>query len=145
MPTKKLRDLTTSNEHLKKELQEARVRLRQRGHCEQHATAWLALNATPPQEEAETWFATYLDRMTLLLVLMLVMLACAGAQTQSDQDIDPASTPATADSAEQDSAAQSFPADGLIEWGGIDLAALGDDIEIIVEDKRSEEHTSELQ
>ncbi len=135
MPTKKLRDLTTSNELLKKELQEARVRLRQRGHSDQHATAWVALNATPPQEEEETWFATYLDMMTLLLVLMLVMLAFAGAQTQSDQDIDPASAPATADSAEQDSAAQSFPADGLIEWGGIDLAALGNDIEIIVEDK----------
>src|SRR5690625_347969 len=111
MPTKKLRDLTTSNELLKKELQEARDRLPQRGHSDQHATAWVALNATPPQEEEETWFATYLDMMTLLLVLMLVMLAFAGAQTQSDEDIDPASAPATADSAEQDSAAQSFPAE----------------------------------
>src|SRR5690625_2730541 len=97
MPTKKLRDLTTSNELLKKELQEARGRLRQRGHSDQHATAWVALNATPPQEEEETWFATYLDMMTLLLVLMLVMLAFAGAQTQSDIDIVHASSPAYAE------------------------------------------------
>lgn len=40
---------------------------------------WLALeDSMQPKEEEETWFATYLDMMTLLLVLMIVMLAFAG-------------------------------------------------------------------
>lgn len=40
---------------------------------------WLALDhSAQPKEEEETWFATYLDMMTLLLVLMIVMLAFAG-------------------------------------------------------------------
>ncbi|QEY59232.1 OmpA family protein [Pseudomonas sp. C27(2019)] len=40
---------------------------------------WLALDSSAePREEEETWFSTYLDMMTLLLVLLIVMLAFSG-------------------------------------------------------------------
>src|SRR5690625_6113383 len=78
MHRRKMRSLTSSNENLKKELQEARNRLRQRKHSGVQHSTWMALAAEHPKEEEETWFATYLDMMTLLLVLMLVMLAFAG-------------------------------------------------------------------
>lgn len=86
MSNRHLRDLTASNESLKKELQEARRRLQQRGRANQAKAAWVPLTDEQPKEEEETWFATYLDMMTLLLVLMLVMLAFAGSGEGTGQD-----------------------------------------------------------
>lgn len=71
--------LTAKAKSLEAELQQARMVLRSRnGGTPQKS--WLALgdSTMQPREEEETWFATYLDMMTLLLVLMIVMLAFAG-------------------------------------------------------------------
>lgn len=71
--------LTAKAKSLEAELQQARMVLRSRkGAAPQKS--WLALgdSAMQPREEGEAWFATYLDMMTLLLVLMIVMLAFAG-------------------------------------------------------------------
>lgn len=71
--------LTAKAKSLEAELQQARMVLRSR-KSNTPQKSWLALgdSTMQPREEEETWFATYLDMMTLLLVLMIVMLAFAG-------------------------------------------------------------------
>ncbi|MDY0206704.1 MAG: OmpA family protein [Pseudomonas sp.] len=73
--SQRISQLADKNKRLEAELKRARISNKTSGSGQ----AWLALeNSTAPQEEEETWFATYLDMMTLLLVLLVVMLSFAG-------------------------------------------------------------------
>lgn len=73
--SQRISQLSDQNKRLEAELKRARISNKTSGPGQ----AWLALeNSTAPQEEEETWFATYLDMMTLLLVLLVVMLSFAG-------------------------------------------------------------------
>lgn len=69
--------LTARAKSLEAELQQARMVIKSRRSGGQTRKDWAALDIQPKEEE-ETWYATYLDMMTLLLVLMIVMLAFAG-------------------------------------------------------------------
>lgn len=64
---------------LEAELQQAR-RLQGRSKGPRSTKDWLNETGSAIKEEEDSWFVTYLDMMTLLLVLMLVMLAFAGKQ-----------------------------------------------------------------
>ncbi|MGG4603739.1 flagellar motor protein MotB [Paenalcaligenes sp. Me131] len=68
---------------LEAELQQAR-RLQGRHKGPRSTKDWLNETANPIKEDEDAWFVTYLDMMTLLLVLMLVMLAFAGNYSGSD-------------------------------------------------------------
>ena len=74
--------LTAKTKSLEAELQQARMLMRSRksagANSDQKAWVGLVDNSMQPREEEDAWFATYLDMMTLLLVLMIVMLAFAG-------------------------------------------------------------------
>lgn len=73
-----LSQLTAKTKRLEAELKLARMANKNQGAAGT-SKVWLALDdSSQPKEEEETWFATYLDMMTLLLVLMIVMLAFAG-------------------------------------------------------------------
>ena len=73
--SQRISQLSDQNKRLEAELKRARTHTT----TSRSGQAWLALeNSTAPQEEEETWFATYLDMMTLLLVLLVVMLSFAG-------------------------------------------------------------------
>ncbi len=71
----RISQLTAKTKRLETELKLARMANKTSGS----GNAWLALDSsTGPREEEETWFSTYLDMMTLLLVLLIVMLAFSG-------------------------------------------------------------------
>lgn len=73
--SQRIDQLIDKNKRLAAELKLARMRNKTSGSVK----TWLTLDSsTAPAEEEETWFATYLDMMTLLLVLLVVMLAFAG-------------------------------------------------------------------
>lgn len=142
-----LRNLNASNEELKKELAEARRRLKQR-QGSRESPNWLTAAHETPREEEETWFSTYLDMMTLLLVLMLVMLAFAGtgegdSGTGSGLKIQIAQTgdeagagllPAGLGLLDQNG--EDVPiSDKANAWQDVDFSALGDDIDVILEDE----------
>lgn len=165
MPSHQVRNLAASNESLKKELDDARRRLRQRGGSGGGTGAWLPLSSETPQAEEETWFSTYLDMMTLLLVLMLVMLAFAGAgegegtQGGGGFTVDFSQgagaggegvLPGAKHLSDDSGAGAGFIADeggavallqeqakqgGSNAWEGVDFSALGDDIDVILEDE----------
>src|SRR5690625_3848463 len=143
-----LRHLSASNEALKKELEEARRRLKQRQTTAQERSYGLSLAQESPQEEEESWFSTYLDLMTLLLVLMLVMLAFAGAGEQGTEsrsgfelrviqtgegscdDLLPGSRGLLPEQGTKLQAAAPRHA-----WQDVDFSGLGDDIDVILEDE----------
>lgn len=62
---------------LETELQRARMHLRRHSKSADTLGRWNLDQPAPPQQE-EAWFVTYLDMMTLLLVVMIVMLAFSG-------------------------------------------------------------------
>lgn len=69
-----IRQLKNKNKRLEAELKVARMG----NKVNDSGKVWLALESSAvTKEEEETWFATYLDMMTLLLVLLVVMLAFA--------------------------------------------------------------------
>src|SRR5690554_7034779 len=73
---KLIAQLTAKAKRLEMELQQAKQAGKSQGRARKD---WLILdNSMQPKEEEETWFSTYLDMMTLLLVLMIVMLAFSG-------------------------------------------------------------------
>lgn len=73
-----LSQLTAKTKRLEAELKLARMTNKNQA-AGGTSKVWLALDdSSQIKEEEETWFATYLDMMTLLLVLMIVMLAFAG-------------------------------------------------------------------
>ncbi len=84
--------LAAKAKSLEAELQQARMQIRSRRSKGGAQKSWLELgdSSLQPREEEETWFTTYLDMMTLLLVLMIVMLAFAGKEvyeSSGDQDV----------------------------------------------------------
>ena len=141
-----LGELAERQKAVQKELEEAR-----RGMAEQQLAGNLAARrerrwdepALAAPEEEESWLTTYLDMMTLLLVLMIVMLSCAGKRAQSEAGAGQGGMTAVA----QAGAAGAMPAGaGLLpESGkapgqgagdhGLQLDGLGDDIDIVVNDK----------
>src|SRR5690625_3913454 len=163
MPINQLRDLSADNESLKKELQAARRRLKNKKGNHFDGTHWLSAVNDAPQEEEETWFSTYLDMMTLLLVLMLVMLAFAGAsdngsgsgggfkvnimqgQGAGGEGVLPGAKQLADDSGVftgsiADGAQGALFEDGPLvseqnAWAGVDFSHLGDDIDVILEDE----------
>lgn len=73
---KLIAQLTAKAKRLEMELQQAKQAAKSQGGARKD---WLMLdNSMQSKEEEETWFSTYLDMMTLLLVLMIVMLAFSG-------------------------------------------------------------------
>ncbi|MDR4126169.1 OmpA family protein [Yanghanlia caeni] len=62
---------------LETELQQARTHLRQLSKSPDTLARW-GLDQPAQAEQEEGWFLTYLDMMTLLLVVMIVMLAFSG-------------------------------------------------------------------
>lgn len=62
---------------LETELQRARMHLRRHSKSPETLGRWNLDQPAAPQQE-EGWFITYLDMMTLLLVVMIVMLAFSG-------------------------------------------------------------------
>lgn len=79
--SKLIGQLTAKAKSLEAELQQARMAIKTRGKGGLNSRKdrlMLLDDSVQPKEEEETWFATYLDMMTLLLVLMIVMLAFAG-------------------------------------------------------------------
>lgn len=79
--------LTAKAKSLEAELQQARMQIRSRNSAGEKPKSWLELgdSSLQPKEEEETWFTTYLDMMTLLLVLMIVMLAFSGSGTADSE------------------------------------------------------------
>ena len=79
--------LTAKAKSLEAELQQARMQIRSRKSVGGSSKSWLELgdSSLQPKEEEETWFTTYLDMMTLLLVLMIVMLAFSGSGTADSE------------------------------------------------------------
>ncbi|MFA7668767.1 MAG: OmpA family protein [Burkholderiaceae bacterium] len=63
---------------LETELQHARTHLRRHSKSPNTTGRWGLEQPSAPRQE-EVWFITYLDMMTLLLVVMIVMLAFSGA------------------------------------------------------------------
>src|SRR5690554_5557385 len=63
---------------LETELQQARMHLRRHSKSPDTTGRWGLEQPSAPEQE-ESWFITYLDMMTLLLVVMIVMLAFSGA------------------------------------------------------------------
>lgn len=143
-----LRHLTASNEALKKELEQARRRLKQRQTQGGPRSDWLSSAQETPKEEEETWFSTYLDLMTLLLVLMLVMLAFAGSGEGEGSGSSGLSI--------QIAQIGEGGSDGLLpgslgvlhqegkhilendsghSWQAVDFSGLGDDIDVILTDE----------
>lgn len=72
------RNLARRMYELESELQRARMHLRRNSKSPETTGRWGLEQAPAPQQE-EGWFLTYLDMMTLLLVVMIVMLAFSGS------------------------------------------------------------------
>lgn len=78
------------------------------------------------ESEAEGWLMTYLDVITLLLVLLLVMLAFRGTRTELAQppEAEPAASPPAAPAVEE-------PA-GADPWQQLSADHFGQDVELLV-------------
>lgn len=75
---------------LENELKQARAYQRRYSKSPETISRW-GLEQPAVQQQEEGWFITYLDMMTLLLVVMIVMLAFAGSlsgNAQTDESID---------------------------------------------------------
>lgn len=72
-----IKQLTQRTKALEQELAQARSFNSNRRGGRHSQKNWLN-ESESPREEEEGWYTTYLDMMTLLLVLMIVMLAFAG-------------------------------------------------------------------
>lgn len=114
--------------------------------------AWLAFDSsTAPKEEEETWFATYLDLMTLLLVMLIVMLTFSG-QGQGIPGFEVAASAISSEhSAEGSQAGDTILAEGALSSGAseqpitdvqAELAAL--DVEGDLEPEQTPQSLSDL-
>lgn len=73
---------------LETELERARAYRRQHSKSPETLGRW-GLEQPPVPQQEEGWFITYLDMMTLLLVVMIVMLAFSGNLTGEDSAASP--------------------------------------------------------
>ncbi|WP_341666564.1 OmpA/MotB family protein [Alcaligenes sp. SDU_A2] len=145
-----LGELADRQKAVQKELEEAR-----RGMAEQQLASNLGSRRSrrwdqpvlAAAEEEESWLTTYLDMMTLLLVLMIVMLSFAGKRAQSDAGTAQGGATTVAQAGAAGAGAGLMPAGaGLLpESGkavgqggqdhGLQLDGLGDDIDVVVNDQ----------
>jgi len=143
-----LGELAERQKAVQKELEEAR-----RGMAGQQLAGNLAARrgrrwdepALAAPEEEESWLTTYLDMMTLLLVLMIVMLSFAGKRAQSEAGAGQGGVAAVAQAGAAGAGVMPAGAGLLPESGkapgqgagdhGLQLDGLGDDIDIVVNDK----------
>src|SRR5690606_30126874 len=128
------------------ELQQARTQLRRFSKSPDTMGRWRLEQPDAPQKE-EGWFITYLDMMTLLLVVMIVMLAFSGSIGAAKPDdahvaestaptaaVQPASTaqamgPALSSDAEDAKPTASALASADVEVTGADVGVTGADPE----------------
>jgi len=109
------REFVQRMHELEAELQRARQAQRRQRSDPDSASRW-GLESRPVAQQEEGWFLTYLDMMTLLLVVMIVMLAFSGGMVSRDRSPVPAGGAAlsaaasTAPAAPADDAAQAAPA-----------------------------------
>ena len=97
---------------------------------------WHVETRTEPEEEG--WLITYLDVITLILVLMVVMLAFAGpgkgkegSSTEAGTDAATETAPTTAPT---NAAAMATATPTPDTFNGVPLDQLGDDIEVLMND-----------
>lgn len=139
--------LTAKAKNLEAELRQARMALKNKSSGGSRKD-WLHLDqSTQPKEEEETWFATYLDMMTLLLVLMIVMLAFAGkgnnTTSAAHKNADAQTSYIEIDSQTNQEGNQlialgttsSATVQGKDDLNHLGLDELGDDIDIILNDQ----------
>ena len=72
------RNVARRMHELEAELRQARTQLRRHNKSPETLGRW-GLDTPAPAQQEEGWFITYLDMMTLLLVVMIVMLAFSGS------------------------------------------------------------------
>ena len=88
----------------------------------------------PREEEQESWLITYLDMITLLLVMLVVLLAFAGkgaappSEPLGSQVVGEPNSAAPSPAIEQTPAPPAEPEGAVVENLGMDL---GDDIEVV--------------
>lgn len=89
--------------------------------------------AIEPAEEVEEegWMTVYLDMMTLMLVMLVVMLSFAGRNQQASTTEPLVSEPVAASNIVADSEPPEKPAPET----SLDTSGLGDDIEVIINEK----------
>jgi chemotaxis protein MotB len=112
----------------------------QKGHRRLHAGSFdhWHTNVVPMQEE-EGWFLTYLDVMTLLLVMMVVVLTFTGPVGRTNTPVSPHTSPSaqgqTKASAESltEPAAESKPKQDTL--AGLPLDQLGSHIQVLVNER----------
>lgn len=102
---------------LETELERARAYRRQHSKSPETLGRW-GLEQPPVPQQEEGWFITYLDMMTLLLVVMIVMLAFSGNLAEGDRTVppEPVSEPAPGESTAP-AASLPQPGDGLLPAG----------------------------
>ncbi len=142
-----LGELADRQKAVQKELEEARRDMAEqqlaRNLAGRRGRPWNEPTLAAPEEE-ESWLTTYLDMMTLLLVLMIVMLSFAGKRAQEAGQAQGGPT-AIAQAGAAGAGVMPAGAGLLPESGkgpaqgegnhGLQLDGLGDDIDIVVNDK----------
>ena len=140
------RNVARRMHELETELRQARTQLRRHNKSPETLGRW-RLDTPVPEQQEEGWFITYLDMMTLLLVVMIVMLAFSGSIGAAKPDdahvaestaptaaVQPASTaqamgPALSADAEDAKPTASALASADVEVTGADVGVTGADPE----------------
>lgn len=125
---------------LQKDLEKAQTELKALGHKRKSGKHWHFTPEASEEEHEEGWLTTYLDMMTLLLVLLVVMLAFSGnGIVDNIKQHTGSSMPAGAGLLpEQGNLPSPAPLPGeaarsLLE--GLPIDQLGQDIDVIVNDR----------
>ena len=143
-----LGELADRQKSLQKELEQARgakieQQLASNLGSRRRSRPWNDPGLAVPEEE-EAWLTTYLDMMTLLLVLMIVMLSFAGKRAQTAAQGQGQGGATVVAQAGKDGAgllpagAGLFPESGAGEGKGkhgLDLDGLGDSIDVVMNDQ----------
>lgn len=145
-----LGELADRQKSLQKELEQARSakieqQLASNLGNRRRSRPWNDPGLAVPEEE-EAWLTTYLDMMTLLLVLMIVMLSFAGKRAQTAAQGQGQGAAAVVAQAGKEgggllpAGAGLFPDSGLGEGQGkgshgLDLDGLGDSIDVVMNDQ----------
>lgn len=143
MSEETLQEVAERQKKVQVELAQIRQAKQRQGGRSYHRRPWEMAEPAPAQEE-ESWLTTYLDMMTLLLVLMIVMLAFAGkraTETGTAQGGGAAHIAVQGGSGVFPAGAGLMPLEGLGKPGdmggdhGLALGDLGDDIDVLVNEQ----------
>lgn len=130
---------------LRKDLEQAKAEIQELSRRKQGAKGWQFTPEASEQEQEESWLTTYLDMMTLLLVLLVVMLAFSGngivenikqrtgTTLPAGSGLLPEDGNSLAPSSEALAALPGDAARQMLE--GLPIDELGKDIDIIVNDQ----------